>query len=407
MAVVGCLGCRDRGDGAARTRDLALCVDAIDRAPAARPEHRLDLLARGCAPACPGLATWADLRAAAAGAPAAAEQRRRWTDPSAAEPGPRMSAATVALLEGCRAMCSPQAELTALRTAPAERWAALLGACGPGALGLDESQAYLASEAWLILHRINGWLEAMRRSAVDDPQLPAQLERATRRAYFRLPLPARHRGAGYQLAASDRGRATDAVVYVLVTAGELRVGTVPLARLRGPDLELRPAPGGAFPGVRVTDAQAGQAARDQAGYVEREIPGAAELAPLVVADAATPLARVVEVVFAVGAPRIEVAVAADVALAHPVAVERQTPESAAVPVIRIAADHLEILGLSDDRTTAWDHLADELRHFAAVNAPVRKVGLEPAAPATAADLVRILDACAEAHVAALVVAPPP
>jgi hypothetical protein len=145
-----------------------------------------------------------------------------------------------------------------------------------------------------------------------------------------------------------------------------------------------------------------------ATYLESEVPAASDLPPLLVVDAATPLARVIEVAAHLGAPRVEVAVAGDAALAHAVVLERETAATAAIPVLRLgAAGRVDIAGLSDDRTTDVTKLPDELRHFTAVNAPVRRLSLEASLPATAADLVRILDACAEARVDALVFAPRP
>jgi hypothetical protein len=401
VAVLAFGACRGHGDGGAKaSRELAPCIAAIDRASMLPGDERLEALARGCAPACDGLTAWLDARAAA---PEPGAQRRQWL-----EPGATVAAALdpgLALLRGCQALCTPAADAVVTKAPTEERWPALLAACGPARFGLSNDRLDLASDTWLILHRINDWLETLRRAAVDDPQLPAQLERATLRALFRLPLPARHAGAGYRLPPSQRGRVSDAVIYVIVTGDGLRVGAVPLVRLRGPELELRPGPGGALPGQRVDDAQVGATAIDYAGYVERDLRQAAELPPLILADAAAPASRVVEVVGLLGAPRVELGVGGDVALAHRIALAPATPATAAAPVIRVGDGAVEILGLSDDRTTTLDRLGDELRHFTAVNAPVRLAALELATAATVADLVAVLDACADAHIDALLVAP--
>jgi hypothetical protein len=176
-------------------------------------------------------------------------------------------------------------------------------------------------------------------------------------------------------------------------------------RLRGPELELRPGPGGTLPGQRVDDLHIGSTVADYAAYVERNLPRASALPPLLLVDTAVPASRVIDIVTRLGAPRAELGVAGDVALAHRVALDVATPSTAAAPVIRVGIGRIDILGLSDDRTTTIDRFADELRHFAAVNAPVRVAQLELVAPASTADLVRVLDACAGAHLDALIVGP--
>jgi hypothetical protein len=401
--AVALIACRGGGDAGARaTRELGPCVAAIDRAGSLPPDQRLEALARGCAPACPGLVAWADARATASAMPS--NQRKRWLEPgAAAEPA---SDASLALLRGCQALCSPDAERAVSRSPTGQRWPTLLSACGTARYGLSTDRADLASDTWLVLHRINDWLEGLRRAAVDDPQLPGQLEHATLRALFRLPLPARHAGAAYILPPSSRGRVSDAVIYVVVAPSGLRVGAVPLVRLRGPELELRPGPGGALPGQRVDEVEVGTTVADYAAYVERDLPRASAVPPLILADAGVPAARVIEVVGRLGrlgAHRAELGVAGDVALAHRVALVVPSPTTAPAPVIRVGDGKVDILGLSDDRTTTMDRLPDELRHFAAVNAPVRVAHLELAAPVTVADLVRVLDACADAHLDALIV----
>jgi hypothetical protein len=400
-AIAGCHG--EAGDRARATRELGACIEAIDRAPTLAAEQRLDALATGCAPACDGLAAWAAARTVGV-APAPADLRRHRL-----EPGEEVAPAAdpeLALLHGCRALCSEAAERAVTAATPAERWPVLLRACGADRFGLSADRADLASDTWLVLQRINHWLERMRRATVDDQQLPAQLERATLRARFWLPLPARHADAGYRLAPSQRGVASDALLYLVVTETGLRVGSVPQVRLRGPELELRPGPGGALPGQLVEPGQAAALARRYASYVEREDPDAAGRPPLLLVDAAVSADRLLAVIGELGVPRVEMAVDSGAALAHRVALEIRQPENAAVPVIRVGVDRIDIQGLSDDRTTTVEHLGTELRHFAAVNAPVRRAELALAVPATAADIVRVLDACADAKLDALVVPAP-
>jgi hypothetical protein len=401
--VAGCHG--EAGDRAQATRELGACIEAIDRAPRLAAGQRLDALATGCAPACDGLAAWAAARGQGVG-PGPADLRRHRLEPG--EVAPPAADPELALLRGCRALCSEAAEQAVAAAAPGDRWPALLTACGAARFGLSADRADLASDTWLVLQRINHWLERMRRATVDDDQLPAQLERATLRALFRLPLPAHHADAGYRLPPSTRGVASDALLYLIVTETGLRVGSVPQVRLRGPELELRPGPGGPLPGQLVEPGQAATLARRYASYVEREDPDAAGRPPLLLVDAAVSADRLLAVIGELGVPRVELAVDGGGALAHRVALETGRPENAAAPVIRVGVDRIDIQGLSDDRATTFERLGTELRHFAAVNAPVRRAELALAVPATAADIVKVLDACAEAKLDALVVpAPPP
>jgi hypothetical protein len=397
--ITACHG--ESADRARITRELETCIAAIDRAPGLPAAERLDALAAGCAPACDGLAGWAAARAEGTG-PAPADLRRHRLEPGEAAPPPSADP-ELALLRGCRALCSDAAERAVIAAAPGDRWPALIAACGADRFGLSAARADLASDTWLALQRINHWLERMRRATVDDEQLPAQLERATLRARFRLPLPGRHPEAGYRLPVSRRGAASDALIYLIVTPSSLRVGSVPEVRLRGPELELRPGPGGPVPGQLVELAQAAALARRYVSYLEREEPDAAQRAPLLLVDGAVDADRLLAVVAALGAPRVEIGVDGGAALAHRVGLETARPHNAAAPVIRVGVDRVDIQGLSDDRTTTMDALGVELRHFAAVNAPVRRAELALAVPATAADLVRVLDACAEARLDALVV----
>jgi hypothetical protein len=391
--VAACGGGAERR--AKRTHELAACVDALDRASQLGPEPRLIAAARGCAPACAGLATWADATEGTVLAPRSWRSDWKRTEPLAPDP----DAATEVLLEGCAPAC-PGA-----RPRGGNPWAAIASRCGPGALGLGKERAYLASADWWILSRIAAWLEAVRGEPVDDAQLPGLLERAAQRAAFTLPLPARNLDGRYTLPPSRLGRRSDARLYVIVNAAEVRAGAVPVARVRGPDLDVRTGPGGDFPGALVDDGQLGQVFAEDAAMIAGDR-GGPPRPPLLLIDAHATVARVASVFAQLGVPRAEVGVAGDAARAHPVVLERASSENAAAPllVVRDATGDgtIRIEGFGDDRTTTWAGLDDELDHFAAVNAPVRRIALGADVPVNATQLVAILDACARAHVASLV-----
>jgi hypothetical protein len=129
-------------------------------------------------------------------------------------------------------------------------------------------------------------------------------------------------------------------------------------------------------------------------------------APLVIADAATPIARVLDLITRVGATTAELAVAGDVTLAHPVILERRVSQFA-TPEVHLQPAGVLIRGFGDDRVADWDHLDAELDHFTAVNAPVRSLALVAGPTATAGDLARLLEACVVARVSTLIFAPDP
>ena len=387
LALAACHGgARER---AKRTHELQACTRALERAAQLAPEARLVAVARGCAPACAGLAPWADATDGTATAPRS--WRHDWmvgAGPVTADPG----AATAALVDGC-APCMGAPKGAA--------WPQVAAQCGPAAFGLGKDRAYLASTDWWILSRIAAWLGQTRGESLDDAQLAGETERAADHLTFALPLPARSAEARYVLPSSALGRRTDARIYVVVGA-QLRAGAVPLARLRGPDLDVRTGPGGDFPAQQVDDGQIGQVFAEDVALVGAD-GGDTARPPLLLIDEHATLARIAEVFASLGVARAEVAVGGDAALAHPVLLERASSETAAVPTLIVRADAIAIQGFGDDRTTTWAALPDELDHFAAVNAPVRRLALDAQAPLDAQQLVAILDACARAHVASIVV----
>ncbi|MCE9577761.1 MAG: hypothetical protein K8W52_31800 [Deltaproteobacteria bacterium] len=373
-----------RGDGARRaqrTRELEACSAALERAATLGPQRRLTEVARGCAPACPAFAPWADRLDGIA-----PEGRR-----GAPVDGPRADPLGP-VLDACAPACARP------RALDVDGWADTRARCGPAGLGIAREQAYLASADWWILVTIARWLERERLGPVDDPQLAAQLEHALRRTDFALPLPAADAQAGYALAPSPHGARTDAALFVVVGA-ELRAGAVPRGILRGGEVALAAAPSGGFPGELVEVDRLAAALAEHAQLIR----GQASAPPLVLLDAHVDLARVRAVFAGLGTAQVAVAVATGgVAASHPVVLQQPSLESVGSPTITIRSADLAIVGFGDDRVATWATLADELGHFAAVNAPVRKLVLHLEAPATATELVQLLDACAEARIDALV-----
>jgi hypothetical protein len=416
-ALAALAACRGGAEGRARrTHEVATCVDALERVPHLPPDMRLTAVARGCAPACPGLGPWADITdgAAEAAAPpgsvtrggaAAAPRswRRDWkagggSAPAAPAPTLDPDAATAALLDGCPPPC-PAPRPAARDHDP---WSGWMARCGTSSLGLGKERAYLASADWWILARVAAWLDAAHARPLDDSQLPAQIEHATLRATFPLPLPARDPAGRYALPPSRHGHPSDARLYVIVGDAEVRAGAVPTARVRGAELDVRVGPGGDFPGQPVDEGQVGQVVAEDAALLG----GDGARPPLLLIDERAPVARVASVFAQLEVGRGEVAVAADSARAHDVLLERASPEFAAAPLLVVrdagAPGAIAIRGFGDDRATTWAGLDDELDHFAAVNAPVRHIALVVEAPLTAAQLVAILDACAHARIASLI-----
>ncbi len=293
--------------------------------------------------------------------------------------------------------CAPACARPRRPDAP-DAWVDARDRYGPAGLGLAREQAYLASPDWWILAQVARWLERERRGQVDDPQLATQLGLALRRADLGLPLPATDAAARYALAPSAVGAPTDAALFVIVGA-EVRAGAVPRGSLRGGEVALAAAPSAASPARSSTTSGSPARSPMRPSWSAR-----ARRPPLLLLDANVDLARARAVLGALGRPRAEVAVATGgVAAGHPVHLERTSFENEASPVLAIRAGELTLEGYGDDRVATWASLDDELAHFAAVNAPVRKLRLRVDRPATAAELVRVLDACAAAHVDALVI----
>ncbi len=378
LVVLAACGGPD-GRAKERTAQLATCADAVERAGAAAPGDQATALASGCRPACAGLADWLEARQGGARA------------------GPTPSPAA-RLIAGCFPACARRLDGTA--TATPVDWAATTAQCGAEALHLPADQPQLASEDWLVLTAVARWLDGSVRAGVSDRQVASRVEHVSERAVFRLPLQA-HAG----LPATRHRRAPRAAQFLTIGPGEeLRAGTLPHARLRGGRVELLAVPGPP-PGQRVVLDELGGAVVQHAAMFAQVVGSPPPETPLVLARADAPLSRLLAVVMRGGASEVEIAVAGPTTAAHPVVLQRLTTQ-AATPTIEIGVDGIAVRGFGDDRVTDRDHLAAELDHFAAINAPVRALELLAHPDATVADLAFIMDAAWGARVEALLFAPP-
>lgn len=351
VALVACGG--DDRAAQERAAQVAACTDAIERAGDAPPGEQVEVVARGCTAACDGLADWLAARGATRVRP-----RVHATDP--------VRPPTSAIL---------------------------VEACGP-----RDAPAELASDEARVLGAVAAWLGRALERGVADSQLPARVEHVTEGTYFALPLPAHPALPATRYWSPARGRR-----FVIVD-DELRIGVAPHARIRGGRLEA-PAVPGAYPGQRVERDRLAAAFEEHAEVLRQQgVPPVG--VPLVIAAGDVPLARVLDIATRLGTATVEIAVAGESTLAHPVLLERRGT-AVANPELHLTPTTITLRGFGDDRTTDRDHLAGELDHFAAVNAPVRAIELYPDATATVADLAIVLDACLQARISSVIFAPRP
>jgi hypothetical protein len=378
VAVLGCGG--DERARRERGAQVAACADAVERAAAAPPGDQVEAIARGCPAACGGLADWLAARAA-----------------TRLRPGVESYAPGIATLAALLGGCQPRCDASAVAQVPAStRWVTLADSCGTDPLGLPRDHLHFASEEWLALTEVARWIERSLRAGVADSQVPGRVEHVTSTSRFALPAPA------YPDVPATRFRMTSRARQFIVVGDDLRLGTMPHVRLRGGRLEALAVPG-AHPGQRVALDQLGAAYAEHSALLSQQVSGG-DAGPLVIAPASTSLARVLDLITRLGVGHAELAVAGDVAYAHPVLLERRD-KAVAAPEIHLQPTGISIRGFGDDRDTDWDRLDAELDHFAAVNAPVRAVELVAHPAATLADLARLLDACVEARISAVIFAP--
>lgn len=381
--------CKRSGDRAdpEKVSEVVACTRALEAATAAQGRQAVRELARGCPQACPGLETWANA-----------------DDPDAA---------AEALVAECALACTPQAAEAFAAAGPGQRYRVLVDRCGAEHYNLPAGDRHLMSDVWFVLDLIGGWLHQARGGLGSDTGAQAALDQATLRAHFPLPLPAAIEGL-YRLPASTTAAPAHAGFYVIVAAHEVRAAAVPVARLRGQTLELRPVPGGEVPGQPLPADRLGAAYAQLVEGVRAlhpESQHAIDEQPLILTDRTTPLARLLEVATALGVDSFRVGVAAHGAWAHPVAIERLTQPTAA-PLIQVLDDEYLVPAEDNDGDqriprTEVERMRTEVVHFVVMRAPLRKIEVRVHAGATLDDLIPLLDALDQARIDAMLLSPEP
>jgi hypothetical protein len=380
-------GCK-RGERA-RTAEVRAqvmtCARALTDAEAGAADA-VAVVARGCAEACPGLEAYASAGSRVAG--------------------------VRALLAGCALACDDDAARAFEQASSAQRFSSLVAACGPAYYGLSTDDAALLSGEWWVLHRIGDWLDRARPALAGDEEALAALEHATSRAHFPLPLPARLPGA-YALPEAEHRAEPEPSFYVIVGADGVRAAARPVARLRGANLERRPVPGGAFPGQRVDDDALGahyaELVEQWAG-VHGGDAQAIDGRPLLLADGALPVTRLVAVATATGQPQVWLGVAGGgVPAPHRIALERIPSFGSAAPILELRADRVilpgEPAGTEVPFADGDARLRDEMVTMSVMHAPVAKLELRYDDEVTVAKLAAVVDAAAAARLGALIFAP--
>jgi hypothetical protein len=375
--------CKRSGERAdpEKVGEVVACSRALEAATAEKGREAVRELARGCPHACPGLEDWANA-----------------DDPDAA---------ASALIAECALACTPEAAEAFAAAGPGQRYRVLVERCGADHYHLPAEDGHLMSDVWFVLDLVGRWLHQARGAVGSDADAAAALEQATLRAHFPLPLPTAIEGL-YRLPASTTAAPAHAGFYVIVAAGEVRAAAVPVARLRGQTLELRPVPGGELPGQPLPADRMGPAYADLVDAVRALHPegqGDIDEQPLILTDHGTPLARLLEVATALGVPSFRVGVAAHGAWAHPVALERLTHATAA-PLLQILEDDYVLPAEADDSDqriprTEVERMRTEVVHFVVMRAPLRKVEVRVHPGATLDDLIPLLDALDQARIDAV------
>jgi hypothetical protein len=197
----------------------------------------------------------------------------------------------------------------------------------------------------------------------------------------------------------------------------VRAAAVPIARLRPNDLELRPIPGGLFPGKPLTDPADEYQARHR--MLEDIHPSGGhsglDATPALLIDRHTPVAVLLGAIRALAQPAVALAVAGSGpgARVHPIAIRRLTGAGSAAPILRRTADGYTLLGTSDTHfgtdQAAREALRRALLELSVALAPVDVVELQLGSDSTAdggasgdiAALVELLDLVASSRFAAV------
>jgi hypothetical protein len=348
--------------------ELKVCVGALGAASRTNGD-KLQILASGCAAVCSGLSSFADARRARP-----LDEEALWT-----------------ALNSCGLSCSESS--TGSELAIAERLSELARRCPAGHFGLPDGYLDHLSEDTVIASRIGQWLQNQRNQM--SAGLLADFDRFTQHLHLPLPPPVSIDGR-YQLPNSEAAQHWSSSFYLIVGSGGTSAAAVPVARLRGSPLELRPVPGGRPPGQPLPE---GHEAETLAGLVELwRSHHHGEQAPsfTYLVDQTVTAERLVEMARRLGHRRFRLAVTGLSAREHPVEVVLQSANAA--PVVVLEDGELRVL----DREPG-DVVAD-LRAALVQMAPANLVELRCAADTSVAEVVRALDhlASARAQRAALV-----
>jgi hypothetical protein len=369
LPLAGCPG--DEGNKTDVTETLAIkqCVESIRLAEKIAPRERIAQVAEGCSAACPALKNFAKAYRSGTGS------------------------AHTPLLDSCDLACSDKARRAFERANIDERATALYQHCGDRFYGIVAGRSELLSQEWFVLNRINLWLQqAAQRNR--DPVLRHGVEEATALTHFPLTLPAR--SAHYRLPTSRHGQRETPTFFVVVTADSIYAAAIPVTRLRGPELELRPVPGGAFPGteLRKKDPRAHLAELEKmlAAIHGNNTVG---MRVLYLADEKLPAKRLVDASALLDHRRLSIAVRGDVALTHEVELQRLSALGSAAPALTLTAASLP-LPAKLDTTIGRQKLVNDLAFELTQRAPSGVVEVRLDATSTVADLVAAADVIRDA-----------
>jgi len=347
---------------------MGRCLDALADTSKQGGDY-LATVARGCSSACPG--GFDD-------AATALTQR------------PVVESSLWDALSQCNLACSTDA-MAGLGDKPmATRMPSLVGACGVSFYALPKGHESLFSDAAFLAGRVHEWIHRVEGTL--DPSQRERLDRVTTNAHIPLPPPPGQKGS-YQLPASAAGMIFSSRFYLVVGADSLRAAAPPVARLRGPTLELRPVPGGMPPGSELA---AGKERESLAALedswrglhptIGKDHPGYAYLA-----DVELPVDRLMDVAKRLGHASFRLGVAGIAAREHQVEVAVPSALGSAAPVVMLAGGELSIPDGGEQSVT------ESLRRALLERAPHASVELHVEPGTSVAELSRALDVIAAAH----------
>jgi hypothetical protein len=395
VALLGCGACKRDDPDTDRVRELERrlehCAATLERLAAIDGSERAAALARGCPYACVGLEPYGQK-------PPGEDGGIRPVEP---------------LAEHCDFFCSERARQAWLRADEGEELEAVVAECGHDYYGLREDTASSFSDSFFVVHRIGVWLAQARASLPDDSELAARLDHLTANVHIPLSLPSRHL-PHFELARATAVEALDAPFYVVVTESEVRAAAVRVARLRGRGIELRPVPGGSFPG-ELLPALDEDALEEAYREIESSLRGLhrdpefTASPPVLLADGGLAAARLLGAASALGQPNFRLGVAGRQARAHPVVLERIPEFGSAAPAVELREGRASIPETAEPITTddeGREPLEEALRHLVALRAPLDRIEVRVDDHVKVADLVRLADAADRARIRTIAFAAP-